>query len=46
MATQLVAGMNYLFVCHSGGPNGAAEVEVTIFKPLGDADPYLVSVER
>lgn len=46
VATQLVAGMNYLFICHSGGPNGSAEVEVSIFKPLGDADPYVVSVER
>lgn len=46
VATQVVAGMNYLFVCHSGAAEGASEVEVSIFKPLGDADPYLVSVER
>ena len=46
VASQVVAGMNYLFICHSGGPNGSAEVEVSIFKPLGDADPYVVSVER
>jgi flavodoxin len=46
VASQVVAGMNYLFLCHSGGPNGSAEVEVSIFKPLGDADPYVVSVER
>lgn len=46
VATQLVAGMNYLFVCASGAAEGASEVEVAVFKPLGDADPYLVSVER
>lgn len=46
VATQVVAGMNYLFCCSSGAAEGASEVEVTVFKPLGDADPYLVSVER
>lgn len=46
VATQVVAGLNYIFNCATAGPDGnASECEVFIFRPL-NGDPYLKAVER
>lgn len=46
VATQVVAGMNYIFNCATAGPDGnTSECEVYIFRPLS-GDPYLKAVER
>ena len=48
VSTQVVAGMNYLFVCEMkafGGP--ATQTNVKIFKPLpGRGEPELIVVEK
>jgi hypothetical protein len=48
VSTQVVAGMNYLFVCEMkafGGP--AVQTNVKIFKPLPDrGEPELIVVEK
>ena len=48
VSTQVVAGMNYLFVCEMkafGGP--AVQTNVKIFKPLpGRGEPELIVVEK
>ena len=48
VSTQVVAGMNYLFVCEMkafGGP--ATQTNVKIFKPLpGRGEPEMIVVEK
>ena len=48
VSTQVVAGMNYLFVCEMkafGGP--ATQTNVKIFKPLpGRGEPEMIAVEK
>lgn len=48
VATQVVAGMNYLFTCEMQAFGGALEtVSVKIFKPLpGQGDPQMIGVEK
>lgn len=46
VSTQVVAGLNYCFVCRSVGSDGnASDCNVLVFKPLS-GEPYLKSVER
>lgn len=46
--SQVVAGINYIFLCESEGPDGQRTTsEVRIFAPLpGRGDPQVLSVER
>lgn len=46
VATQVVAGMNYMFTCAGNGPDGSESTcQVLIYKPL-QGDPVMKSVER
>ena len=48
VSTQVVAGMNYLFLCEMKAFGGAAvQTNVKVFKPLpGRGDPELIVVEK
>ena len=48
VSTQVVAGMNYLFVCEMKAFGGSAvQTNVKIFKPLpGRGEPQLIGVEK